>query len=336
MPGRPARPAPGSDGGRDAPTHIRALAILGPTGSRKSEIAIGVARTLGGEIISCDSMQVYRGMEIGTCAPPADPSPDAVPTHLVGCLDIRERYDANRFVRMAGTALLNVAGRGRVPILCGGTGLYAKALIYNLGLQPADPATFAAVCREAASADGLDRLSRELLAASPDTPQAILVNPRRLIRAVEILRLRGHFPADPPAGDGSPPACPCAVFTQFVLLPPPAEHRAWLRHRTGQMLADGWVAETRRLLHEGLLKTPTAYQALGYREIAAFLEQPGSSADAGSLTETLIARTWAYVRRQRTWFRHQHPGAVFLPHRADTSVAQLAAAIVAVFRQAKP
>lgn len=279
-----------------------------------------VAETLGGEIVSCDSMQVYRGLDIGT----AKPTPDEmrrIPHHLIDILDLWQPWDANRFVQAAETALAGIADKEKPAILAGGTGLYARALIYGFSLQPSDPATFAQVCREY-EAGGEAALKLELLAAGGDLHPDILKNWRRLVRAVEILRLTGQLPRS--SKDDSPRS----GFRQFVLLPSMELLRWRIRQRTEMMLAQGWIDETRHLLAAGLEQAPTARQALGYPEIADYLRQGGKEQDA--LLEGLVLRTVQYARRQRTWFRHQHPGAILLEFAKEADVAGLPERILAI------
>lgn len=272
-----------------------------------------VAEALDGEIISCDSMQVYRGLDIGTAKPTAEER-RRIPHHLVDILDLQQPWDANRFVVAAEPLLAEIAGRGRIPMLVGGTGLYARALIYGFSLQPSDPAIFAQVCHEY-DAGGADALKQELLAAGGTLHPDILKNWRRLVRAVEILRLTGQLPRSSKEDN------PRSGMRQFVLLPSLDLLRERIRRRTGLMLEQGWIAETQRLLAAGLEQAPTARQALGYPEIAAYLRRGDS--DQKTLLETLVLRTVQYARRQRTWFRHQHPGATLLEFDEDAAVATL-------------
>ena len=279
-----------------------------------------IAEALGGEIVSCDSMQVYRCMDIGT----AKPAPDdlrRVPHHLVDILDLQQPWDANRFVQAAEIAFAGIAARGRPAILAGGTGLYARALIYGFSLQPSDPATFAQVCREYEQGRE-ESLRQELLAAGGDLHPDILKNWRRLVRAVEILRLTGQLPRS------SKEDRPRPGFRQFVLLPSLELLRHRIRQRTEIMLEQGWIAETRRLLEAGLEQTPTARQALGYPEIAGYLRS--DKKDQEVLREQLILRTIQYARRQRTWFRHQHPGAILLEFAEESAVAGLPERILSI------
>ena len=281
------------------------LVLLGPTCSGKSALALELAGRLGGELISCDSMQVYRGLPIGTAQPSMEERA-RVPHHLVACLRLDEPWNANLFVPEAKRLIAEIVARGRQPIVVGGTGLYARALCYDFQLLPSD-ATLAAQLREAiATEEGCERLRAELAAVGP-LPDDLSRNPRHLARAVEVFRLTGQ-----------PPWClrgrseqPLPGFRQFCLLPEFDALKERIRRRTAMMVAAGWIEECREALRNGLASAPTAWQALGYRDIALYLEGKGPSSEA-ELTEQLANRTIQYARRQLTWFRHQHPGARFL------------------------
>lgn len=269
---------------------------------------MSLAQRLDGEVLSCDSMQVYRGMDIGTAKPPMDVR-EGIPHHLFDILEIHEPYDANQFVLRARQVLEGIRGRGRVPILAGGTGLYARALVYGMRMLPADRATLRQVEQQYEQPGGRDRLLAELRRASPSLGEIPLANPRRIIRAVEVLRLSGLPPWEHPRHEESEPL---PGFRQFVLTPPGADcHHRWIAERTARMLRSGWLEETRGLVARGLLHTPTARQALGYDVIAQFLQHEARALDV--LLEVLVAKTCQYAKRQRTWFRHQHPGAQVVP-----------------------
>ncbi len=286
----------------------RLISILGPTASGKSAVALAMAERLDGEIISCDSMQVYRGMDIGT----ATPAPDElarVPHHLVNALDIAEPYDVQAFTVRAQRAIRDILARGRQPILCGGTGYYAKVLLYGLPLPPSDPTIAADVLRDFDEL-GEEALREELRAIDPAALERAGDNPRRLQRAVEIVRLTGK-----PVPDQVEANPPDFAGPQLVLVQEPALAREHIARRTRRMLADGWIDETERLVANGLLESPTAIQALGYAQIAEWIA--AGRRDLEALTEQLIIRTRQYARRQRTWFRHQHPGAVMVPIDAE-------------------
>ena len=167
--------------------HLRPVFITGPTAVGKSEIALRLAEQIGGEIISADSMQVYRGLDIGTAKPsPADRA--RVPHHLIDICDLTESFDAAQFARLAHRAVAEIQSRGRVPIFCGGTGLYFKAFLEGLGEAPPADATL----RAELEAAPLKKLLAELRERDPTAYEKIdRQNPRRVIRAVEVIRLTG-------------------------------------------------------------------------------------------------------------------------------------------------
>lgn len=299
----------------------QSIVILGPTGAGKSSIAVELAKKVGGEVISCDSMQVYRQMDIGTATPTAEDC-QGIPHHLINIMPIQEPYDADRFIRYAHSILDDLHKRQVPAIVAGGSGMYAKALIYGLKLPPSDPRVQQAILEELAQSGGEAALQDEVLVTHPGINPDILNNPRRLQRAVEIKRLGG----DLKEYYTNTPKKPLPHFLQYIILPPPREFEQKLRQRTKAMLRRGWINETRDLLQAGLETTPTARQALGYPEIGDFLR--GKTSSENELLEILITRTRQYARRQRTWFRHQHPGAVHLPLRPGTSVEHITEAIL--------
>lgn len=312
------------------PEHPPCLAVLGPTCAWKSDTALLLAEELGGEILSCDSMQVYRGLDVGTAKPPPDLRARC-PHHFVDLLNLDQPWDANRFVKLARPLLADIRARGRLPVLAGGTGLYARALLYDFALLPAEPGLFAQIEAELAAPEGPERLRRELLAAArepQDAPPDTLRNPRRLARAVEVLRLTGS-----PPWELAPerPAAPALPVRQFILLPTMTVLKPRLEQRTAWMLDHGWIEEAEAAIAAGLLGTPTARQALGYRDIAAYLRGEIPSREA--LRQTLVGRTVQYARRQRTWFRHQHPGAEVLELDQPTTAEALRDHLLARLRK---
>ncbi len=306
------------------------VAIVGPTASGKTAVSLRIAERLGQEIISCDSMQVYRELSIGV-AKPGREILQRWPHHCLDCASIHERYDLNRFVAEARQVLERLQRQGRGAILVGGSGLYARGLLASFDLQPSDKKIFADLCEIASRPSGVNQLRGELAAAdqAESLPRTVYENPRRLIRAVEILRLTGR----PPRAAGTDSvASPVdrRRAAMYVLLPPADELRSRIAERTGQMLAAGWIDEVRLLLEQGLANTPTAYQALGYRTIADFLcLRSPTAADRQALAERLATQTWQYARRQMTWFRHQHPGAWLLTLRHGCTPEMIADAVIA-------
>lgn len=274
------------------------ILLAGPTAVGKSAVAMALANRLPAEILSVDSMQVYRGMDIGTAKPsPADL--DRVPHHLVSILDLDQAFDAADFLRRTHELVPDILARGRTPILCGGTGLYFKAYTEGLAHVPTDPAL-----RAELESTPLPVLLRELEDRDPAAFATIdQRNPRRVIRAVEAIRLTGKLFSQQRAGWQTKPS-PFSNRT-FILERSPPDLTARIESRVTTMFAQGLVEETRRLIAAGLEQNRTAMQALGYRQAVAFLRGESS---LDQTIERVKARTRQFARRQMTWFRGQMQG----------------------------
>jgi tRNA dimethylallyltransferase len=276
----------------------RPLLLAGPTAVGKSAIAVLLAERLGGEIVSVDSMQVYRGLDIGT----AKPSPEErarVPHHLIDVVDVTEPFHVAQFVQLAREAVAEIQGRGRVPILCGGTGLYFKAFLEGLGEAPPADAALRAVLGATPLAD----LLRELAERDPLTYERIdRQNPRRVIRALEVIRLTGKPFSAQRAGWSQAPCVTSHAFPFIGFSRSPADLRRRIEGRVDAMFQRGWVAETQQLLQQGLAQNQTAMQALGYRQIAEHLRGVRALPET---VELVKIRTRQFAKRQMTWFRRQ-------------------------------
>jgi tRNA dimethylallyltransferase len=274
------------------------ILLAGPTAVGKSEIALRLAQQLGGEIVSVDSMQVYRGMDIGTAKPSADDR-TRVPHHLIDVREVSEPFDAALFLQLAQPAVSDIQARGRVPILCGGTGLYFKALLGGLSHgPPTDPAL-----RAALAATPLPELLRELADRDPETYQRIdRQNPRRVIRAIAVIRLTGRPYSAQRADWTHGPRSTLDAPLRFGLARTPADLQRRIDARVDAMFRRGIVAETEHLLQHGLAQNQNAMQALGYRQIAEHLRGERSLAETIALVKI---RTRQYAKRQMTWFRRQ-------------------------------
>jgi tRNA dimethylallyltransferase len=274
------------------------LLLAGPTAVGKSAVAIGLAERLGGEIVSVDSMQVYRGLDIGTAKPSAEQRARA-PHHLIDVTEVSQPFDAARFARLAGEALAGIQGRGRVPILCGGTGLYYRALFEGLGEAPPGDAALRAALRSTP----LPELLRELAERDPATYQRIdRQNPRRVIRALEVIRLTGRPFSEQRARWDRAPQTAGHNSLLLGLQRAAGDLSRRIDSRVQEMFRRGLVAETQRLLQEGLGQNPTAMQALGYRQVLEYLGGRRSLADT---VELVKIRTRQFAKRQMTWFRRQ-------------------------------
>ena len=300
--------------------------IAGPTAVGKSEIALLLAEQLGGEIISADSMQVYRGLDIGTAKPsPAERA--RVPHHLTDICDLTENFDAAQFIRRAQQAVTEIQSRGQVPIFCGGTGLYFKVFLSGLGEAPATNPELRAEL-EAAS---FEALLHELRTRDPVAYEKIdKQNPRRVIRAVEVIRLTGKKFSEQRAEwktEVQSPK-PKASFC-FTRLGPDLHAR--INARVDAMFAHGLVEETRGLLQHGLAENKTAMQAIGYRQVVEYLR------DESSLTETIElvkSRTRQFAKRQLTWFR-RHGNMEWIELKPGESLAECVRKIAEAFLKSR-
>jgi tRNA dimethylallyltransferase len=271
--------------------------LTGPTASGKTAAGIELARLLSAEIVSMDSMALYRGMDVGTAKPtPAERA--AVPHHLVDVLAPEEDFSLAQYVEAAGRAAAEIVARGRVPLFVGGTPLYLKALLRGIFSGP--PANWELRRRWLAVAQdqGPQRLHAELEAVDPPTARRLHPrDTRRIVRALEVYELTGQRISDLQRQfDRARPADACRVF---ALDWPTAELNERIDRRVDQMFASGFVAEVRRLMALGPWGR-TARQAVGYREVAEHLR---GQRDLEATVALVKQRTRQFAKRQRTWFR---------------------------------
>jgi tRNA dimethylallyltransferase len=272
------------------------LAIVGPTASGKTELAIELAERLGAEIVCADSTTVYRGMDVGT----AKPTPEQrarVPHHLVDVAEPSEPFAVARYQRVARAAIEDIRGRGRVALLVGGSGLYLRAIVDDLVFPPTDPAVRGRLEVEAAAA-GATAMYRRL--SELDPPAADRIEPdnvRRTVRALEVAEITGRpFSSYAEAWDRYPGE---RVRAAGLDVPRPELYER-IEARVRAQLAEGLIEEVKELAHRGLAGWLTASQAIGYAEFARHLEGELSLDDAVART---VKRTKALARRQLAWFR---------------------------------
>lgn len=282
---------------------IRAIAVVGPTASGKTAQAIALAQRLDGEIISADSMQIYREMEIGTAKPTENERREAV-HHLIDFLPPNAPYSAADYAVDALRATRAITSRGKLPIFSGGTGLYIEAV--RSGRHAAMPdirnEDFRRLCLEKAETeDGKDALWQELHSVDPVSAAATHKNNvRRVVRALEIYRETGVAKSewDARSREKSPDIALCPILLDFrdrALL------YARIERRVDAMLGMGLIEETRRLYENGhLLPDTTAAQAIAYKEILPYIRGEMPLSDAVSALKTATRR---YAKRQLTWFR---------------------------------
>jgi tRNA dimethylallyltransferase len=294
--------------------------LVGSTASGKSALALELAEDAGAEVLSLDSMQVYRGMDVGTAKPTAAERA-RVPHHLLDLVDPPERYHVHRYLADAAEAWACVRARGRRALFVGGTGFYLKALTHGLFTGPPhDPGVRAELNRRAAD-EGGPALHAELALVDPELAERLHPNDvKRVVRGLETHRASGRpLSAYQREWTGPDAGRPRRIV---ALAPAPERLEERIRARTDAMLAAGWVAEVERIL-AGTGFGPTSSQALGYPEILGHLRGELARTE---LAASIALRTRQFARRQRTWLRG-FPEIVWIDPDADGALDAVRAAL---------
>jgi tRNA dimethylallyltransferase len=300
-PGRPCETAAVT-----APQPRPVVAVVGPTASGKSDLAVDLALALAGEVVNTDAMQLYRGMDVGT-AKLLPAQRRGVPHHLLDVLDVTQEASVAAYQRDCAAVVERLLAAGTTPVLAGGSGLYVRAALDVLDIPPTDPAVRAR-WEERLAAEGAPALHAVLATRDPVAAGRILpTNGRRVVRALEVVELTGRpFSATMPREEYVRPA------VQVGLTVPRDALDERIAVRVDLMWRDGLVEETERLVAQGLREGRTAPRALGYAQVLELLE--GRCSDAEAREETVRA-TRRFARRQESWFRRD-PRIVWLPYDA--------------------
>lgn len=276
------------------------LVITGPTASGKTWLAVELAKRHNGEVVSADSMQIYRRMDIGTAKPTAEEM-GGVPHHMIDVADPEEDFSAARYVDMASRCVEDVLSRGRLPILAGGTGLYIDSLLSGRTFAAFDEASpLRSELEERYAREGGEALLRELARADPDAAARLHPNDaKRIVRALEVWLTTGRtITAHNEATRAIPPRYDVLTLT----LDYERREDMWERidRRVDKMMSDGLEEEVRDLLRSGVPVKCTAMQAIGYKEMVPVISGDAAAADAAG---EIKLRSRQYAKRQRTWFR---------------------------------
>ena len=276
------------------------LVICGPTASGKTALAVALAKGTGGEVVSADSMQIYRRMDIGTAKPTAEEM-DGVPHHMLDVADPGEDYSVARYVEEAAACVEDILARGKLPIVAGGTGMYIDNLLAGR--------TFAAftgkwrqILQDRAAKEGIAALYRELEQVDPQRAARLhLADEKRIIRALEVWHETGETITE---HDRRTAALPPRYEAARIGLTFADRADMWARidRRVDQMMAAGLVEEVEGLLASGVPERCTAMQAIGYKEMAAALRAGRAVSEAA---EEIKLRSRQYAKRQLTWFRRE-------------------------------
>jgi tRNA dimethylallyltransferase len=273
------------------------LAIVGPTATGKSALAIALARQLDGEVVSCDSTAVYRGFDIGTDKVPAHERA-GIPHHLVDVADPVEEYSAARYAREAARAIRDISRRGRLPILAGGTGLYYRALTRGLFSGPGRDSALRARLQRVSERRGPERLHRMLERADPVAAARIQPRDRlRVIRALEVYRLTGRPLTEHFSSTERP--LPEYDITTIALRIPPELTAARVAGRVAAQFDRGLLDEVRGLIAAGVPESAHPFAGLVYRQVLEHLHGVRSEAETRAL---IVQENRKYARRQLIWF----------------------------------
>ena len=280
----------------------RIVCLVGPTASGKSALALDVAERVGAEIVSADSRQLYRGLDVGTAKPTAAERA-RVPHHCLDLVDADDVFDAARFREAAAAAIAGVVGRGRPVLVVGGTGLYVRVLLHGLCPAPPRAPALRDVLLDRMNARGRPAMHRALATVDPEAARRI--GPQdgvRLVRALEVALATGTPLSRWQSRHGFAEAPYDALLIGLARPTPDLDRRIAMRAET--MLAAGFLDEVRHLRAQGVDAGARALRAVGYREMLACLE--GRLDRDGALAATVLA-TRQFAKRQRTWFRRE-PG----------------------------
>ena len=280
----------------------RVLCVVGPTASGKTKMGVLLARHYGGEVVSVDSMQIYRGLTVGTAAPTPEEQM-GIPHHMVGVASVEESWSVARFVREADGCIQDILRRGKLPVLVGGTGLYLDAILagrdFAPGLQGGETRR---QLEERLEREGIDPLREELAAVDPDSVRRIApADAKRLLRALEVYYETGEtITAHNARTAALPPKY--EALTIGLAFRDREEMKALIDRRVDQMAQSGLLEEVDWLLRQDLPPSATALQAIGYKEFAAYRRGEAALEEA---LELVKLRSRQYAKRQLTWMRRR-------------------------------
>lgn len=298
----------------EAPVRPPVIAVVGPTGSGKSELAVRLALELDGEVINADAMQFYRGMDIGT-AKVTVAERRGVPHHLLDTMDVSQEASVSDFQAQCRAVIADIHARGKRAVMVGGSGLYVRAALDVLEFPGTNPALRKRL-EDACATSGLGALRERLRAVDPESA-ARVSDARRVIRALEVFELTGRpFSSYMPSREYFQPAVQIGLDVDRDRL------KQRLADRVHRMVDAGLLEEVRRLDRQGLREGKTASRALGYAQFLKVLD--GASSVAEAAEETIVA-TRQFARRQLTWFRAD-PRILWLDWQ-DTDLVEKAAAL---------
>jgi tRNA dimethylallyltransferase len=300
----------------DAKTLLPLVAVVGPTASGKSTLGVWLAERLGGEVVACDSTQLYRGFDIGTAKPSASER-RGIPHHLMDVLGPKEDATAGGYRQLALTVLNDLRERRKLPVFTVGTGLYLRALLEGLAEVPQRSEELRARLRASAEEHSPGHLHQVLKRLDPETASKIApADEQKLIRAIEVCLL-ARKPISELHREGRVPLEGWRVL-KLGLNSPREKLVERIHSRTDTMLERGWLKEVQTLLASGMSEDAKPFDFIGYRELRALMQEKIS---LGEAREAIQQATRRYAKRQLTWFRKE-PGVHWIPGFGDDSAVQ--------------
>ena len=294
------------------------ICIAGPTASGKTALAVELAKQVNGEVVSCDSMQIYRGMDIGTAKPTIEEM-QSIPHHMLDVAEPAEDFSVSRYCELAGPIVDDIVARGKTAIIAGGTGLYMDALIRGNSFAPCPSTGMREKLEAQADSKGMEAMLTLLASVDPDSAARLhLADRKRILRALEVFYETGET------------ITAHNLKTQSL---PPKYEAIWfglededrqalydrINNRVDKMLADGLIEEIKSLLAAGIPEKCTAMQAIGYKEFIAYLNGQCTLADAA---ESVRQASRHYAKRQLTWFR-RNPQIHWLRRKSGEKTEQI-------------
>ena len=276
------------------------LCVVGPTATGKTKMGVALAKRFNGEVVSVDSMQIYRGMAVGTAAPTAEEM-EGIPHHMVAVADPAESWSAARYVQAADLCVQDILRRGKLPVLVGGTGLYLDALIRGTDFAAGSQGTeIRQELQRRARNEGIETLLEELRRIDPIAAEKLhLRDEKRIIRALEVWQETGRTITEHDALERQQPPKYDALYIGLDFIDR-QDLRDRIDHRVDIMVEQGLLAEVKALLDSGLPRAATALQAIGYKQFLAVAE--GTATTEEAIAEVKL-RSRQYAKRQLTWLR---------------------------------
>lgn len=280
----------------------KVICIAGPTASGKTRMGVEIAKTLGGEVVSADSMQIYRGMTIGTAAP-TEEEMQGVPHHMVAVADPEESWSVARYVEAATAAVEDIFRRGRQPVIVGGTGLYMDALVRGETFAPgAQGGQVRRALQQRLAQEGIEPLMEQLRQVDPESAARLhIADEKRILRAMEVYLETGETISEHNRRSRLRPPRYEAVWIGLAFRDR-EEMKRLIDLRVDEMVERGLMEEVRALLGRGLPREATALQAIGYKEFVDVIAGEKSEAEA---IEEVKLRSRQYAKRQLTWLRRK-------------------------------